>query len=184
MDPAASPGRKKASSTAAALPVDPHVRRGGRTGLDLLSECEVRSATWRRLMIAAQDGDADAYRELLGEVTPLLRRWAVAELGESRRVEPAVQEVLLVLHAVRQTYEPSRPFGAWLCALARARLSRFDRNTPRRPPVYPAASGLFRWTAGNLSAVRRNFKIGGSKPQAAAQATVGSHGSSKLEMEP
>jgi len=37
-------------------------------------------------------------------------------------VEDLVQDVLLSVHAVRSTYDPSRPFGPWLSAIVRNRL--------------------------------------------------------------
>ena len=32
--------------------------------------------------------------------------------------EDAVQDILLTVHAVRYTYDPTRPFGPWLVAIA------------------------------------------------------------------
>ena len=39
---------------------------------------------WSRLMAAAQDGDAGAYRKLLHDITPLLRRVAARRLDRAR----------------------------------------------------------------------------------------------------
>ncbi|HVE20792.1 MAG TPA: sigma-70 family RNA polymerase sigma factor [Acidocella sp.] len=69
-------------------------------------------------MEAAQAGDAVAYRRLLGEIGPWLKRYY------SRRLPPFMvddvsQEVLLAVHAKRHTYDPERPFIAWLAAIAR-----------------------------------------------------------------
>jgi RNA polymerase sigma-70 factor (ECF subfamily) len=33
-----------------------------------------------------------------------------------------VQDVLLTVHAIRQAYDPGRPFGPWLLAIARRRI--------------------------------------------------------------
>lgn len=80
------------------------------------------SVDWGTLMARAQDGDTDAYLQLLGEITPYLRFRASRMLRDPRDVEEAVQDILLTLHAVRKTYDPARPFGPWLIAIASRRL--------------------------------------------------------------
>ena len=70
------------------------------------------------LMGAAQDGDAVAYRRLLGEVTPWLRRYYAHRLPPPMW-DDAVQDVLIALHEKRHTYDPARPFEPWLAAIAR-----------------------------------------------------------------
>jgi len=77
---------------------------------------------WSVLMARAQDGDGAAYRRLLEEITPWLRALAARHRPLSGEVEDAVQDILLTLHAVRHTYDPSRPFGPWLVAIARRRI--------------------------------------------------------------
>lgn len=74
--------------------------------------------SWRELMIAAQRGDAAAYRRVLIEARSWLRSYYSKRLPASM-VEDLVQEVLLSLHAKRHTYDPTRPFGPWLAAIAR-----------------------------------------------------------------
>jgi RNA polymerase sigma factor (sigma-70 family) len=73
---------------------------------------------WGRLMAAAQGGDADAYRRLLAELVPWLRRYYRRRLPPGS-TEDAVQDVLLAVHEKRHTYNPSRPFAPWLAAIAR-----------------------------------------------------------------
>ncbi|MGX5803589.1 sigma-70 family RNA polymerase sigma factor [Bradyrhizobium sp. Arg314] len=84
-------------------------------------------------MARAQDGDADAYRRLLESITPYLRAHAARCHRSPSDVEDAVQDILLSLHAVRRTYDPARPFGPWLTAIARRRLiDRLRRQGRRR----------------------------------------------------
>jgi RNA polymerase sigma-70 factor (ECF subfamily) len=84
-------------------------------------------------MARAQDGDANAYRRLLEGVTPYLRAHAARCHRNPADVEDAVQDILLTLHAVRRTYDPARPFGPWLTAIARRRLiDRLRRQGRRR----------------------------------------------------
>lgn len=80
------------------------------------------TATWSVLMARAQDGDRLAYRRLLEEITPYLRSLAARHPALSEETEDVVQDILLTVHAVRHTYDPSRPFGPWLLAIARRRI--------------------------------------------------------------
>jgi RNA polymerase sigma-70 factor, ECF subfamily len=88
------------------------------------------TSDWSRLMARAQDGDRQAYGALLQDITPYLRSIAVRCFKQQSDVEDAVQDVLLTVHAVRQTYDPARPFGPWLVAIANRRIiDRLRRET-------------------------------------------------------
>lgn len=101
------------------------------------------------LMRQAQDGDSAAYANLLAEITPLIRR----EVRRRRRMLPAadvedqVQDILLSLHLVRATYDPTRPFLPWLMAIAHNRIVDGTRRQIRRSarevtvPELPETSG-------------------------------------------
>ena len=80
-----------------------------------------RELDWSIYMARAQGGDRDAYRRLLEDVAPYLRSIAARHLRNSWDIEDVVQEVLLTVHAVRHTYDPARPFGPWLVAIANRR---------------------------------------------------------------
>jgi RNA polymerase sigma-70 factor (ECF subfamily) len=75
---------------------------------------------WSRLMRAAQDGDRAAYERLLRNVVPFIRA-VVSYHHRADRIEDVVQDVLLTVHRVRHTYDPTRPFDAWLATIARRR---------------------------------------------------------------
>lgn len=75
-------------------------------------------AEWSELMAAAQRGDAVRYRRLLGELKSWLTRYYGMRLPQAV-VDDAVQEALIAVHEKRFTYEPARPFGPWLAAIAR-----------------------------------------------------------------
>jgi RNA polymerase sigma-70 factor, ECF subfamily len=88
---------------------------------------------WSGLMARAQDGDRQAYRTLLSDVTPWLRVRASRYFRDPSDAEDAVQDVLLTVHAVRHTYDPDRPFGPWLAAIANRRIiDRLRRYTRTR----------------------------------------------------
>ena len=82
----------------------------------------VRDLDWSILMARAQGGDRVAYRRLLEEITPYLRALATRRHRDPNDAEDAVQDVLLTVHAVRHTYDPARPFGPWLVAIANRRI--------------------------------------------------------------
>ncbi len=83
------------------------------------SVCE---SDWSTLMARAQNGDRDTYRRLLEEVTPYVRSLARKRLQASHDLEDVVQDVLLTVHSIRHTYDPNRPFGPWLVAIANRRI--------------------------------------------------------------
>lgn len=88
---------------------------------------------WSALMALAQDGDGDAYRRLLSEITPYVRSLAARRLAGSAGVEDAVQDVLLTIHELRHTYDSSRPFGPWLATIAKRRIiDRFRQEARAR----------------------------------------------------
>jgi RNA polymerase sigma-70 factor (ECF subfamily) len=88
----------------------------------------------RDLMGRAQQGDAVAYRELLESVTPRVRQVVRRRRGfvGPEHVEDLVQDVLLSIHSVRATYDPSRPFMPWVLAIVRHRLVDDARRYARR----------------------------------------------------
>jgi RNA polymerase sigma-70 factor (ECF subfamily) len=73
-------------------------------------------------MARAQGGDGRAYRCLLEEMAPYLRALATRRRCDPDDIEDAVQDVMLTVHAIRHTYDPTRPFGPWLAAIANRRL--------------------------------------------------------------
>ncbi|MCY1277453.1 RNA polymerase sigma factor, sigma-70 family [compost metagenome] len=80
------------------------------------------TADWSAAMACAQGGDREAYRRLLEDITPYLRALAARHVRNRDDIEDTVQDVLLTVHAVRHTYDPARPFGPWLVAIANRRI--------------------------------------------------------------
>jgi RNA polymerase sigma factor (sigma-70 family) len=98
----------------------------------------IRDVDWTVLMARAQDGDSAAYLRLLEETTPYLRSLASRWYRDQRDIEDAVQDVFLTVHAIRHTYDPARPFGPWLVAIARRRfVDRVRRNIRQRAHETP-----------------------------------------------
>ncbi|WP_187775603.1 RNA polymerase sigma factor [Luteimonas suaedae] len=80
----------------------------------------------------AQDGDRVAYHALLSDISPYLRAIAHRYLGRGEDAEDAVQEILLVVHDIRHTYERGRPFKPWLATIATRRCIDLLRRRSRR----------------------------------------------------
>ncbi len=96
------------------------------------------SLAWSELMARAQAGDKVAYRRLLEDITPYLRSLAARHALLAGEVEDVVQDVLLTVHAVRHAYDPGRPFGPWLLAIARRRIvDRLRRRGSRTAAEIP-----------------------------------------------
>lgn len=94
-------------------------------------------ADWGARMARAQAGDREAYRTLLRDLVPYVRAIARRHLGAGDGLDDAVQEVLAVLHAIRHTYEPGRPFKPWLATIASRRCIDLRRQRARRPHHEP-----------------------------------------------
>ncbi|CAN7774702.1 sigma-70 family RNA polymerase sigma factor [Cupriavidus necator] len=94
---------------------------------------------WSAMMARAQAGDRAAYRRLLESITPYIRALVVRQVRNHGDIEDTVQDVLLTIHAVRHTYDPARPFGPWLVAIANRRiidgLRRRARTGARETPL-------------------------------------------------
>jgi RNA polymerase sigma-70 factor (ECF subfamily) len=69
-------------------------------------------------MVAAQGGQSEAYKQLFRELDVWLRSYYVRRLSPAA-AQDARQDALLAIHAKRDAYSPSRPFGPWVAAIAR-----------------------------------------------------------------
>src|SRR5262249_14960707 len=98
-----------------------------------------RKLDWSILMGHAQAGDKRAYRRLLEDIAPYVRALAAKHHRDPRDIEDSVQDILLTVHAIRQTYDPTRPFGPWLVAIAPRRIAdrlrRRARSVARETPL-------------------------------------------------
>jgi RNA polymerase sigma factor (sigma-70 family) len=96
-------------------------------------------AEWAVLMTAAIDGDDAAYQRLLtslaGSLRGLVRRGCQRAGRPTADVEDVVQETLLAIHLKRHTWEPGRPIGPWVSAIARNKLVDSLRRQGRRVEV-------------------------------------------------
>lgn len=78
-------------------------------------------------------GDRAAYRRFLDALAPRLRAMALATLPPAQRdlAEDIVQEVLLVVHLKRASWDQSRPLMAWLRVILRHKAIDALRRLPK-----------------------------------------------------
>jgi RNA polymerase sigma-70 factor (ECF subfamily) len=99
-------------------------------------------------MIATLAGDGVAYRALLEELRRHLQGYFRRRLGDfgSADADDLVQDILIAVHTKRATYDPARPFTAWVHAIARYRLIDHLRRRRRAGATMPIedAADLFR----------------------------------------
>jgi RNA polymerase sigma-70 factor (ECF subfamily) len=101
-----------------------------------------RESRWRALMASSQDGDQAAYGQLLSDLFPFLRRFVLRRWPNAYDTEDVVQEILVSIHTVRQTYDRRRPFTPWLMTIAARRVadaarSRYARANETTVDVLP-----------------------------------------------
>lgn len=84
-----------------------------------------------QLVDDTRKGDAQAYRLLLREVVPVLRKAAIAQLarfGRAQDSEDVVQETLMAIHLKLHTYDDRQRFLPWLRAVLTHKLIDFLRR--------------------------------------------------------
>lgn len=84
-------------------------------------------------MRRAQDGDQAAYGELLDELYDATEAYLRRLVFDPHQIDDCVQECLLLLHRVRHTYDPKRPFNPWFFTLVRHRALDYLRTHRSRP---------------------------------------------------
>lgn len=88
---------------------------------------------FRALMIQGLEGDAAAYKTLLGRLSLQLRAYFKGQLARVNRgpveAEDLVQEALIAIHTRRHTYDTSQLFTPWVYAIARYKFVDYLRQT-------------------------------------------------------
>ena len=93
-------------------------------------------------MESAQEGDDAAYRALLLDIHGDLSRFVRRRVQDSQEAEDIVQEVLLLIHRARHTFDPARRFEPWMYTIARNVSIDHERqrSTRRKREVLTAES--------------------------------------------
>lgn len=74
---------------------------------------------WRDWMVRATAGDRAAYHALMSELADAIEAYLRSRFGATAFLEDCVQDALLAIHRARASYDPRRPFRAWLFAIVR-----------------------------------------------------------------
>lgn len=111
-----------------------------------MTDARLPQAAWPEYMARAQAGDGEAYTRLLRALVPTVLAIVSRQIASRDLVEDTVQDVLLTLHRIRHTYDPTCPFMPWLVAIARARaidaLRRQGRQRRREVSADEEEDGL------------------------------------------
>ena len=109
-----------------------------------MAEPESNEERLAGLMRSAQSGDSNAYAALMQELAARIRQIVRHRRAflEHADVEDLVQDVLLSVHAVRATYDATRPFIPWLLAITRNRLADGARRYARHGAYEVAVDDL------------------------------------------
>jgi len=83
-------------------------------------------------MVAAQQGDAEAYRALLDDLVPLVLRFVRRRVADPHEADDVCQETLLALHRARHSYLPGRPVEPWVLGIASFVVRAHRRRVGRR----------------------------------------------------
>ena len=83
---------------------------------------------WSELAAKAQSGDANAYRLLLSDLVPVIRRSIIKSLPNPQNADDVVQEVLISVHKALHTYDPKRPFMPWVQSIINFRKTDYLRQ--------------------------------------------------------
>jgi RNA polymerase sigma factor (sigma-70 family) len=127
--PASGEKERNVRSAAVVLPL----RGYGATARRLSAHrSSADNPAWDALMVAAQGGDASSYHRLLSEAAAWLRRYYARRLPPAM-IDDAIQETLIAIHQKRHTYVPTRPFAAWLAAIARYKWIDALRSLKTKP---------------------------------------------------
>lgn len=83
---------------------------------------------WNKLASLSQQGDAKAYRQLLSDLVPVIRRSVIKSLPNPDNADDVVQDVLLSIHKALKTYDPKRDFMPWVQSIIAFRRTDFLRT--------------------------------------------------------
>jgi RNA polymerase sigma-70 factor, ECF subfamily len=128
------------------------------------AHAQARERELRDLMTASLNGDARAYRTLLERLTGHLRayfrrRFAIIGRGPTD-AEDLLQEVLIVIHTRRHTYDALQPFTPWLHAIARYKFLDYLRQSKSVIKDLPVESALELTASSDIAAIETNLDLG------------------------
>ena len=76
---------------------------------------------WDDLAVRAQQGDKQAYHQLLTAIVPYIRNIIAPGLANEHWLDDLLQDILMGVHKSLARYMPGQPFKPWLNAIIRYR---------------------------------------------------------------
>ena len=95
-----------------------------------------------QLMVRAQNGDSEAFRELLKDIGPSIMNFLRRRVADRDELEDVCQETLIAIYESRHTYEPSLPLEPWIFAIARHVGARHFRSQLLRASWQELVDGI------------------------------------------
>lgn len=87
-----------------------------------------RGEVWGDWAVAAQEGNAKAYNNLLSEIAAFTRNFLLSRVANEDWADDITQEVLISVHKSLKTYSGDRPFRPWLMAIVNFRKTDYLRK--------------------------------------------------------
>lgn len=72
----------------------------------------------RRWILAAREGDLEAFERLVAAYTRPIYNLAYRMLGDPMEAEDATQEIFLRIYRRLTTYDPTHPPASWILSIA------------------------------------------------------------------
>jgi RNA polymerase sigma-70 factor (ECF subfamily) len=151
-------------------------------------------------MQRSQDGDREAFGELVNEIGPVIARFLRRRIADEHEVDDVCQETLLAIYESRHTYQCSRALEPWIFAIARhVGATHYKRYASRAswqelrdelPEAAPQDSGnlrvRFQQAIAQLPEIQREalvmMKVEGLSVQEASERTGSTVGALKLRV--
>lgn len=92
------------------------------------------------LMAAYQAGNPQAFSELFDRYAGRVYAFLVRRLGDVATAEDLHQEAFLRLHRARDSYDPARPFRAWLFTIVHNLINDTLRSRRREATPHPTST--------------------------------------------
>ncbi|GIX41658.1 MAG: DNA-directed RNA polymerase sigma-70 factor [Leptospiraceae bacterium] len=103
----------------------------------------------KELLIQSLEGDQNAYKNFLLEVSKILKSYFSSKVFDQTVVEDLIQETLISIHKARHTYDPSLPVLNWIFAIAYRRYIDYVRKDARIKK-YEHSTETFQHISSNL----------------------------------
>ena len=124
--------RRYSTTTAAPAPELRSVSIGRAAVSADLPEVELSNLPDEALFERYQDGDDQAFTQLVERYEPLIKGFLFKRLKDEERVQDLTQDTFLRVHRARARYDTARKFSTWIYTIASNLLKNEYRNRSRR----------------------------------------------------